>query len=529
MQDIFAKITLLRIYLSGIWHRKRYIMLTMWIGCLLGWLAVSIMPNLYESSAKVYADTRSLLKPLLKGLAVQKDPDEEIRIIAKTLLSRQNLEDIVRDADLALGSSTDEEYEVLLNNLKADIALKMAGQKNLYSITYNHKDPKTAQKVVEITMDKFVSATMGQSKIDSESAENFLADQIELYKVKLEAVENELAEFKRKNQALLPGRDANYYQKTTQLGAEIENIDLLLRERQAQLDILRSRFLPDSTQDVDGQRLSSHSVQTPYDERLNSLKTRLDQIRIRYTDQHPDVVELQQIIKSMQVLKNKAHDKILNQVSLGAMTAGQGQEGNALQEFALKISDLESDIEALKIRRLNYAEKLASLSEKLELIPDIEAQLTSLNRDYRTTKSSYEELLKRQGSAELSRSADESNGDVNFKVLEAPRVPLTPNGPKRIVFYTVILFFSGLLGVGFAFISSQLSSVVSSPAHLKLLVGEQGSMLGQIEHSDIASIKSRLRFKSIIFVTTTTLLLLGFSALVGHEIVFGHSPIMWIK
>ena len=118
MQDIFEEII---DYLKGIWLKRRYIIIATWLICPLGWYVVASMPNVYESEARVYVDTQSLLRPLLKGLTVETNPNTQIKLMIRTLLSRPNLERISRMTDLDVQAENSEEYEQIIKDLKEDI------------------------------------------------------------------------------------------------------------------------------------------------------------------------------------------------------------------------------------------------------------------------------------------------------------------------------------------------------------------------------------------------------------------------
>ena len=96
-------------YVKGVWIKKRYIIVSSWLICPIGWGYVASLPDEYESSARLFVDTNSLLRPLLRGLAVYNDPGQQINLVARTLLSRPNLEKIAREADLDLTASTQAE------------------------------------------------------------------------------------------------------------------------------------------------------------------------------------------------------------------------------------------------------------------------------------------------------------------------------------------------------------------------------------------------------------------------------------
>src|ERR671912_3016252 len=95
-----------------------------WIGVLVAWavgivaaVVVMRMPDQYEASARIYVDTQSVLKPLMAGLAVQPNVDQQIMILSRTLISRPNVEKLVRMADLDHTVNTPEERQRLVDGL----------------------------------------------------------------------------------------------------------------------------------------------------------------------------------------------------------------------------------------------------------------------------------------------------------------------------------------------------------------------------------------------------------------------------
>ncbi|MEY8213852.1 MAG: chain length determinant family protein, partial [Colwellia sp.] len=118
MQELFDD---LLDYLKGMWLKRRYIIVATWLICPAGWFMVAQLDNVYESKARIYADTQSILAPLLKGLTVETNPDIQIRLMIKTLLSRPNLERITRMTDLDIRANNPGQYERIIAGLKNNI------------------------------------------------------------------------------------------------------------------------------------------------------------------------------------------------------------------------------------------------------------------------------------------------------------------------------------------------------------------------------------------------------------------------
>ena len=60
-----------------------------------GWIGVSLLPDRYLVSARVYVDTQSILRPLLAGLAMQPNVNQIIEMMGRTLISRPNVERVI--------------------------------------------------------------------------------------------------------------------------------------------------------------------------------------------------------------------------------------------------------------------------------------------------------------------------------------------------------------------------------------------------------------------------------------------------
>lgn len=521
MQDLQATIQLVLDYLKGIWIKKRFIIISTWLICPLGFVLVAQMPDVYKSEAKVYADTSSMLKPLLRGLALQTNPQEEIKLIARTLKSTPNLEDIARKADLDIAAKTPLEFQGIVENLKDKIEFDSSGRASIYTISYEHKEPQVAKRVVSLTLDKFVETALGQNRQDSSTAQNFLEQQIQEYANRLENAEQRLADFKKQYGDLMPeSGGSDYYQQRTQLRAQIEAINLELSEKMSQLESLKSKF---ATNNLDEDSPENINIETQYDERIALLQASLDDLQIRFTEQHPDVIQTKERLAGLEAQRKKEIEQLMKGLSSGELASGGLSENLIVQELTIVINNLESTIASLNVRKQSFNEKLEALEEKLVLIPDIEAKRTALNRDYGITKKKYEDLLIRKESADISRKADLSAEDVQFRIIEPPVVPLEATGPKRALFYTLILILSFGVGVVIAFLVSQVNPVIMNAEQLMKLTGRP--VLGSVTDTNIDEIKKRDKRRMWVFAASTFVIFSIYLVFMASEIILKTTPL----
>ncbi|MFT5731322.1 MAG: polysaccharide chain length determinant protein (PEP-CTERM system associated) [Desulforhopalus sp.] len=516
MQDLQKTIELLLDYLRGVWVKKRYVMLCSWLVCPAGFIYVASMPDVYESQARVYVDTRSVLQPLLRGLTIQTNPQQEIAMMVKTLLSRPNLEIIARESDLDISVTNPSDYESMIAGLSANIKFRAAGKDNLYTIAYTHDNPLTAKTVVQETLDLFVEGTHGNSRKDTDSANRFLEEQVGEYENRLAAAEQRLADFKRKYSDVLPNQ-GSFYQNYGTLEENLDQTKLTIKETQQKIKALTSQIDDQKNQYNDFSTTtpgSQTSLTTRYDSRIRGVEEKLDQAMLRYTDLHPDVMEAKNLLESLQKLRDKEIEEYLASNNNGV---GTDEIGSISSELRLEVTRLKSLIASLEVRQADYQGKLNELKQKIDLVPQIEAENTSLNRDYGITKRKYEELLTRKESAELAQKADVSSEDVQFKVIDPPLASQKPSGPNRLIGYTVVIVLGFAAGLGLAFLISQLNPVLIRGSQLSALTSYP--VLGVVSHLNKAQIKKTNRNRLIVFVFSSGLIFILYGALISAELL----------
>ncbi|HEB55850.1 MAG TPA: chain length-determining protein [Gammaproteobacteria bacterium] len=454
MQEVLEQ---LLSYARGAWRFRWYVYLIAWPLCIGGWVMVYKLPDQYEASARVYVDTQSVLRPLLKGLAVQTDAAKEVAIMTRTLLSRPNLEKVARMTDMDLEATTPEQMEGLLDRLQQTIALKGRGRDNLYTITYVDKEPELAKQVVQSLLTIFVETSLGDARKDTDIAQRFLDEQIEAYETRLFDAEEALKEFKRRNVGMMPQEGQEYYQQMQGASAKLSAAQLELSEATRRRDELRRQLRGEEPTfgmmpQTPAQQMATNSA---LGTRIQNLQTRLDNLLLQYTDKHPDVIAIKRTIET---LETQQAEELAQAAELAPPSAVQStlETNPVYQQLRISLGEAEASVAALQVRVDRFQEEVNQLKAMVNTIPQVEAELKRLNRDYNINKKNYETLLTRRESAKISREAGQSSENVKFRIIDPPRVPLEPAGPDRPLLVSVVLVGSLLIGVVFAFFLSQL-------------------------------------------------------------------------
>lgn len=443
------------IYLRSIWQFRWVAMLAAWLIAIGGWYWVTTVPNSYEASTRVYIDTDTVLGPLLKGLAVETDVEQRLQLMTQTLLSRPNLEKLMRMTDLDIRASTAVKKEAMVLRLQDEIKvtnLKTGkgnkGNSNFYSISYQHHDRDTAKNVVQSLLSILMESSLGDTRRDSAAARKFLDEQIQEYELKLSAAEERLGAFKRKNMGFLPEREGDYFGSLKAMKGKYDEAMLELRESKNRRDILKQQLEEFRAK---GKLVleTGQGIQSPLQERIQLLKTKLDEMLLRYTEQHPDVQELRLQLAALEE-QNKAEIE-----SLEGDGASRIDSNPLYQQLRIGLGQEESNIGAIGIRVKEYASRIDELKKKIEALQRVEVELNKLDRDYLLNKENYAALIARRDSAKLAGQAEQTGESVQFRVIDPPFAPHKPAKPDRMVMNSMVLLAAIAGGMGLAFLLSQ--------------------------------------------------------------------------
>lgn len=448
--------------LSAIWRRRWYALALAWMLSLGGWIVVAILPDKFESKARVYIDTTSLLGPLLKGIAVETDLDQEVAIMQRTLLSRPNLAEVARATDLDLEATTPIEMESLLTHIEKSAKITAQGR-NLFSVGYTDRDPVLAKAVVQALLTIFVETNLGQNRQDMENARSFIEAQLATYQKQLQEAEQRLANFRAKHADVLAAGDFSQQlaqARSNHSTAKREYEDTVLKRDQlkAQLAVV-PQFLKVQTPP---QIVVSGPQKSADETRLEDMEQALDQLLLRYTENHPDVLNLKRAIERLR--QQLADKKKPDGDEPESSDAPKAEIPNTLYEqLQLRISELEPELVTLR-RNLTEAEAEVARLEELRLTaPEVEIQLKDLDRDYGVIKLKFEEFLARREAARISQAAEATTDSVQFRIISPPQVPVLPIAPKRQLLFGVVLVAAVGAGVGFTFLLSQIDTTFGTP------------------------------------------------------------------
>ena len=462
--------------LREMWHRRWIGLAAAWIVALIAIAVVYRIPERYEASARVFVDTDTLLQPLLKGLAVQPNINQQVALVSRTLISRPNVEKVVRMADLDLDVKNDKQRDDLIDDVMKTIQLGSGarGRDNLYTISYRDTEPEKARRVVQSLLTIFVESSLGDKRQDSRAAVRFVDDQIKTYEKALQAAENRLKEFRLRHLGFTEreGLGGDYFARLAGLQTQIAAARLELSSAEQTRDSYKKELageVPVAVLEGEPRAVVVAEAVPEIDVRLAKLKGELDQLGRRYTDNHPDVLSTTRLVGELEAQRQQIVDarrKAAEAAAAAAVGGSAPSENPVVQQLRVAMAAVEGQVAAARGKLNGLEQQYAQLKSRATMAPEIESEFSQLNRDYDVQKRTYESLLARRESAVMGIGVQDSGG-TQFRVIDPPRVSSNPVAPNRLLLLGGAFLASLVAGFLASLIASQLAPTFHDPGALR--------------------------------------------------------------
>jgi len=457
-----AFLTMLRYDVRRMWDRRWIVASIAWGLAILFAGALLIVRDRYEASARVYVDTQTVLKPLMAGLAFQPDIDQQVRMLARTLISRPNVELLYKNPKIGLTPPPAAKYDLAVEKLKDAIKVTPSGTGNLYAITYRDNDPGRAQRLVEALVAIFVESSAETKRRGSIEASQFIEEQIKDYEAKLMQAENRLKDFKLQNFGVTGvANNQDHFSRLASLSDEVAKIKLQLASAEQSRDALKRELAAEDPQlPPESMPSTAKSAPSEIEQRLQAQYRSLDELLRRYTEDHPDVISARRMIASMEKqIKEESDPKS----GAGRSRArGSAATNPVYQRLRVALAEAEANIASLRSQLAVQQGRLEQVRALANRMPQVEADLSQLNRDYDIVRKNYEQLVARREAASLGVKIDESSQLADFRIVEPPRVAPAPVFPSRKVLGVLSMFAALAISGAIVFGLGRLKPTVDS-------------------------------------------------------------------
>lgn len=432
-------------YGVGLWRRRWTVAITTWIAAIVGWFALWLIPDKYESRAQVYVQTETVLDPVMNGVTARPDYEKRVEVMKLQLLARPNVEEIIYRSglDMEVTARSPRERQAQMERLIDWVAGQVtitSPQEMYFVIEYKNSDPTIARNVVDAALNLLIEQDLGASITENEEARKRLDAEIATFDKRLTAKEQEVAVFRRLHGDELAAVSGNDRSRDL-MEAELSRVtdELALAERRA----------------ATAQSLLGSSQSTSSSAELEKLMVELAALRSQYQENYPDIQAVKARIAEIQTEGSSARPTDPEYRRLSA-------EWRAARDVAAGLADRQ--------RRLRS--DLDSLTVTLGQAPRVVADLQRIERDYEQTRKNYEELIERRDRLSITANLGAGSEGVEYKVFERPQASLIPASQQfRIMLIAGVSLMAIGAGVAAALILTWMQRSFTQTTELQTAFG----------------------------------------------------------
>lgn len=463
-----------------------------------------VTPKTYTSEAVLYADSSTILQPLLRGTA-EVTPLDRINEAREMLQSRSYLEQVAFDTGLLTGRESEQQQTAVIGSLRNALNMRVSNR-NFITLSYRSDNPDQSFRVLSAALNRFLERTVTRKRSESQGAYEFIDAQVRSYQRQLETAEQRLKEFQSGNQ---DGTQANVQTRIERLRGDIENLKLEIQQTESEVTLTRdqlSRERPYRSFNVD-------PGQSELDVRIARMQDQLDELRLRYLDTHPDVISLLAQIEELQARRGQSGDSqrrgVVNEVV----------ENPVYQTLRLKLNEGETRLQVQRNRLISLEGLLDEAFSRAERVAANQAELAELTRDYNVTKGVYEDMLQRRERARLSMTLDAEGQGVSYRIQEPASYPVRWDGLQLHQIGMAGPFLGGTMVFGLLVALVLFDNRVRSSRTLLTQLPENIQLLAAIPHYNSSWKERLMRWDVLIILSILGVFMIGYMSVLVFSVM----------
>jgi polysaccharide chain length determinant protein (PEP-CTERM system associated) len=479
-QKAFNSYDYVDIFLKRIW----YFIIPLVLGLTGTAVYLLTAPKLYQSSSLILVSPQKIPQDYVKA-TVTSTVEDRLQSIAQEIMSRTRLEQVISEYKLYPQAVKSKPMEEVVEAMRKDIEINVPRgrdkERNSFTISFIAKDPRTAASVTAKLASLFVEENLKIREQQAQGTTEFLETELSAKKEKVAKAQAEISAFKRRFINELPeNRDANL-KILEQLHLQSQKINESIKAAEDRRLIIQSQLanMPLMTNALNGRGTNREELMPtamagtpPMVLQLSQLKSQLEDLEAKYTDNHPDI----------RVTKKKIADlekKIAQTNSEGKGSAKKGKGGDSAtdqynyiqEERKSQLTLLDKDIRRLKKEDEQTRSMIAAYQARIDNTPIRELNLSAMAGEFNNLNEAYQVLLKKNAEAQQAVNLERRQKGEQFRIIDPARVPEKPFKPDIFKVLLIGLALSLGAGVGATFIREQMDRSFRDAEDLETVLG----------------------------------------------------------
>jgi polysaccharide chain length determinant protein (PEP-CTERM system associated) len=405
-----------------------------------------LLPTKYRAEALVRRKDLGLLHSAPSSIIARQSPVLSLDVLRQEILTWNNLQRVIRQTGLDVHLETPGQWQGMYQSLRERISIRAAAQSrgvDLVEIAVIHTDPARAAKIANAIADNYVEESKKTIRTDSTAVVSFLEAERDKYLEKMHEAEEKLEDYREEHYADLPEVKEGILNQLLSLRTDKGSRVLLLEEA-------RNRLAEVDKQLVGVPRTVTAEVERAANPRYAELEAQLAQSkrellshRMKYTDEHPAVKQLQNEITELEQQLEETPEQV------------PGTERETLNplygELYTERLNLEREIKAQEAALLKVESQIQAAREELERMAGDEKRYTQLRNEIEENSEIYSTFRRSLVAARTRLEADAGKYGTQVEMVSRALKPAIPYWMAYNELMLALVFGGGMAGVGLMF------------------------------------------------------------------------------
>jgi len=418
----------------------------------------------YKAESTVFIEA-NVVNRLMKGLTVSPSMDDRIRVLRYHMLSRDIISRVLKKLDMDVMAGTAEAFEYLIRNCRETTVINIKG-KDLFFVSFTNSDPQFAKNYINTLVTTYVEENISAKREESFGAGNFLAEQVDFYKKKLDKLESEINNYRRKTGIFSTVTEESIFDEIKDSNLKIKGLQLNINELSAKISAMKEQLVVmESMESSNGSSFDDLMGGSNDEMRIDSLMDHLQDMLLVYNDQYPGVIKIKEQIAELEKRQLLEPDVIV----VDSEGTYNPLENPIFVDLKMRLNTTQSDLKALQAQESELLEQINRNRQILQNFPQDKKILADMERERNMNRNVYETLIARVGIAEVSKQMEVADKATTFRILDPAILPTFPVGTKRLMKMILGLFVGLSAGVGAVVLRDKLDDTVKDADAIRAL------------------------------------------------------------
>jgi polysaccharide chain length determinant protein (PEP-CTERM system associated) len=489
----------IKFYIDMALRRKWYIIISLAISIVASYGYYKYLPKIYRATTMILVQPQAISQDYVRT-TITTSVSDQLSTISQEILSRTRLEKVIQTfnlyPELKQKVAMEEVVEAMKKSIEVNLQSRLYSDRaqNTFSISYEGKEPRTVMLVTNQLASLFIEEHLKVREQQAESTSIFLSKELSEVEKQLVRKEAEMKSFRERNMGKLPQQlDANLrilerlQQQLQTLATSIKSAEdrsLILQNQIEQLKKSAVVQVPrpaggGHTLTVVGEEIpAGRTPEDPIVTQWNQLKRDLTAARAKYTESHPDVVDLKRKIANLEPAAKEILEK--QKALMEARRAARANEpvvtndpatDRLIAQYHDQYTAALLEAERLRGEEKKLKEEIVSYKKRIEDTPKLEQELSLLNRDSDLLKTTYQSLKDKKIQSQMAENLEKKQQGEQFKILDPARYPEKPVKPDRDRILIMGAFIGLAAGLGLAWFRDTLDQSFHSEEELETDLG----------------------------------------------------------